>query len=120
VFELSGRPQALNQAIAVTGFNGRIVIGSWYGQKKAPVAFGTTFHRSRIHLVSSQVSTIAPTLTGRWSTRRRMFSALHTLQRVKPSEHFITHRYPVTQAAQAYSLLDKRPHSAIQVLLTYQ
>lgn len=120
VFELSGQPEALNQAIAVTGYNGRVVIGSWYGQKKTDVALGGTFHRSRIRLVSSQVSTIAPVLTGRWNKRRRILSALSMLRLIKPSEHFITHRYPVTRAAQAYSLLDKRPHTAIQVLLTYQ
>jgi len=34
-YELSGNPAALNQAIAVTGFDGRVVIGSWYGQKRA-------------------------------------------------------------------------------------
>lgn len=120
VLELSGQPEALDQAIAVTGFHGRVVIGSWYGQKKSPVALGGRFHRSRIRLVSSQVSTIAPVLTGRWDKERRILSALRMLRLIKPSEHFITHRYPVTRAAKAYSLLDKRPHTAIQVLLTYQ
>lgn len=120
VFELSGQPQALNQAIAVTGFHGRVVIGSWYGKKKTTVALGGTFHRSRIRLVSSQVSTIAPELTGRWSTKRRILSALHMLQQLKPSEHFITHHFPITHAAKAYALLDKHPGTAIQVVLTYQ
>jgi len=31
-FELSGSPSALNDAIELTTFSGRIVIGSWYGQ----------------------------------------------------------------------------------------
>ncbi len=39
VFELSGNPSALNDAIALTKFNGRIVIGSWYGEKHAEVRF---------------------------------------------------------------------------------
>ena len=41
-YEISGNPEALNQAIAVTGFNGRVVIGSWYGRKKRPEP-GRTF-----------------------------------------------------------------------------
>jgi hypothetical protein len=64
--ELSGAPEALDTAIALTGFAGRIVIGSWYGQKRAALDLGGRFHRSRIRLVSSQVSTIDPALSGRW------------------------------------------------------
>ncbi|HKG53723.1 MAG TPA: hypothetical protein VKB04_05645, partial [Anaerolineales bacterium] len=59
-FELSGRPETLNDALAITGFSGRIVIGSWYGEKRAEIDLGGTFHRSRIKLISSQVSTVAP------------------------------------------------------------
>ena len=43
VFELSGRPEVLDTAIAVTGFGGRIVIGSWYGIKRAPIDLGAVF-----------------------------------------------------------------------------
>ncbi|MEZ4683983.1 MAG: hypothetical protein R2932_58215 [Caldilineaceae bacterium] len=32
VFELTGNPDALNDAIALAGYNGRVLIGSWYGQ----------------------------------------------------------------------------------------
>ena len=35
IFELSGNPEALNQAIDIAGFNTRIVIGSWYGTRRA-------------------------------------------------------------------------------------
>ncbi|MEZ4615523.1 MAG: zinc-binding alcohol dehydrogenase [Caldilineaceae bacterium] len=34
VFELTGNPDALNDAIALAGYNGRVLIGSWYGQKR--------------------------------------------------------------------------------------
>jgi 2-desacetyl-2-hydroxyethyl bacteriochlorophyllide A dehydrogenase len=37
-FELSGSPSVLNNAIALTAFSGRIVIGSWYGQKRISAA----------------------------------------------------------------------------------
>ena len=32
-YEISGNPAALDQAIAATGFSGRVVIGSWYGSQ---------------------------------------------------------------------------------------
>jgi len=40
VFELSGNPAALNQALAIAGPGARIVIGSWYGAKKAELDLG--------------------------------------------------------------------------------
>jgi 2-desacetyl-2-hydroxyethyl bacteriochlorophyllide A dehydrogenase len=117
-YELSGNPSALNQAIAVTGFGGRVVVGSYYGSKRADIDLGGYFHRSRIRIISSQVSTLAPELTGRWSVARRLRLALEMLEQVHPA-HLITHRVPITRAAEAYALLDERPYEGIQVILTY-
>jgi 2-desacetyl-2-hydroxyethyl bacteriochlorophyllide A dehydrogenase len=117
-YELSGSPGALDQAIAATGYTGRVVIGSWYGRKRAELDLGGRFHRSRIRLISSQVSSIAPEWRGRWTKSRRLNVAWQMLRRVRPAG-LITHRYPITQASQAYALLDRRPEEAIQVILTY-
>jgi 2-desacetyl-2-hydroxyethyl bacteriochlorophyllide A dehydrogenase len=119
IYELSGNPAALNQAIGIAGTGARIVIGSWYGNKKAELDLGGSFHRNRIKLISSQVSTIAPRLTARWSKTRRLTVALDMIRQVNPGR-FVTHRFDVHQAAEAYELLDKRPHETIQVLLTYK
>jgi len=118
VFELSGSPSALNDAIALTAFSGRIVIGSWYGEKRAPVDLGSVFHRSRTKLISSQVSTIAPELSGRWDKARRFGVAWEALKRIQPQK-WITHRFPIEEAGKAYELLDQNPHETIQILLTY-
>jgi threonine dehydrogenase-like Zn-dependent dehydrogenase len=40
------------------------------------------------------------------------------LEQIRPA-HLITHRFPLTQAAQAYALLDQHPQEAIQIILTY-
>ncbi len=117
-YELTGDPAALDQAIAATGFNGRIVIGSWYGQKKAFLDLGGRFHRSRISLISSQVSTITPGLQSRWGKTRRWEIALQMLQKLRPLG-LVTHGFPVHEAAQAYELLDQKPEEAIQIILTY-
>ena len=119
VYELSGSPQALNHAIELTGFNGRIVIGSWYGNKTAPLNLGGRFHRSRIKLISSQVSTLSPQLTSRWTKARRFETALNLLKQIKPSR-FITHRFKLSDAAKAYQLLDQRPEEAMQVIFDYE
>jgi 2-desacetyl-2-hydroxyethyl bacteriochlorophyllide A dehydrogenase len=117
-FELSGSPSALNDAIALTTFSGRIVIGSWYGEKRADVDLGGAFHRSRIKLISSQVSTIAPELSERWSKARRFDITWEALKRIQP-EKWITHRFPIEEANKAYQILDEDPQSTIQIIFEY-
>ncbi len=117
-YELTGNPAALDQAIAATGFNGRVVIGSWYGRKMTQLHLGGRFHRSRMRLISSQVSTLPPELTGRWNKRRRYEITWQMLQEIRPAR-LITQRFPITEANQAYGLLDKNPADTIQVILTY-
>ncbi|MGB7873984.1 MAG: zinc-binding alcohol dehydrogenase [Anaerolineales bacterium] len=116
--ELSGSPVALDDAIALTGFGGRVVVGSWYGEKKASLGLGGAFHRSRIKLISSQVSTIAPEMSGRWDKARRFEVAWEALERVQPQK-WITHRFPLEGAKEAYRLLDKSPEETIQVVFDY-
>jgi len=118
-YELSGNPAALDQAISATGFNGRVVVGSWYGSKKAEIDLGGYFHRRRISIVSSQVSTLAPEFTGRWTTSRRLQVAMSMVENIRPTG-LVTHRLPVSRAVEAFNLLDQHPEDAIQVILTYE
>ena len=117
-YEISGSPTALDQAILTTGFAGRIIIGSWYGSKRANLDLGGRFHRNRIQLTNSQVSSIAPEFNGRWTKKRRFDIAWEMIRQLKPSR-FITHRFSINQAACAYQLLDQNPAEVIQIMLTY-
>ena len=117
-YELSGEPAVLDAAIAATAFGGRIVIGSWYGRKQAPLDLGGHFHRNRIQLISSHVDTLAPEFSARWSLMRRQQIALNQLAPVAPSQ-LISHRYNIADASDAYALLDEDSEQALQVILTY-
>lgn len=119
VFELTGDPAALNVAIDLAGFAGRIVIGSWYGNAPVAVDLGGRFHRSRIRLVASQVSTLPPEFAARWDRTRRLQTAWEMIRRHRPSR-LITHAIPLERAAEAYELLDRRPEEALQVVFTYR
>jgi 2-desacetyl-2-hydroxyethyl bacteriochlorophyllide A dehydrogenase len=118
VFELSGAPEALDIAIAAAGFSGRVVVGSWYGTKRAAIDLGGQFHRNRLQLVSSQVSTIAPDFSGRWTKLRRYDVAWEMIRRLRPGR-LVTHTFPIERAAEAYQLLDQHPQETLQVTLTY-
>ena len=119
IYELSGNPEALDQAVDIAGFDTRIVIGSWYGTRKATLDLGAGFHRNRIRFISSQVSTLAPEFSGRWSKNRRMNVAWEMIRRIKPAD-FITHRFDIHRASEAYELLNDRPGETLQVVLTYE
>lgn len=119
VFEVSGSPLALNLAIDLCGFDSRIVIGSWYGTKQAALNLGGQFHRRRIRLLSSQVSTVAPELSGRWSKERRFSVAWEMIKRLQPAR-LITHRFELVQAAEAYRLLaEGQDDTVLQVIFRY-
>ncbi len=118
IIEVSGNPQALDAAVRTVGFAGRIVIGSWYGQKTAPLTLGGQFHRNRVRLVSSQVSTLAPQHTGRWDKARRTALAWRLLCRI-PADELITHQFPLHDAPAVYRQLDQQPETMLQVIFQY-
>jgi 2-desacetyl-2-hydroxyethyl bacteriochlorophyllide A dehydrogenase len=103
IYELSGQPAALNTAINLAGYAGRIVVGSWYGTRSAPLTLGGRFHRERLQLISSQVSTIAPQLSGRWDKARR-FALVWQLLESLPNAGWQT-VVPAAQAQHAYQQL---------------
>ena len=118
VYEVSGVPQALDLAINLCSYSGRIVMGSWYGNKAATLHLGGVAHRNRIKLMSSQVSTIAPELTGRWDKTRRFNVAWDMIRHIKPQQ-MITHRAPLEAASALYALLDQAPEKILQAVFVY-
>jgi 2-desacetyl-2-hydroxyethyl bacteriochlorophyllide A dehydrogenase len=117
-YELTGNPIALDLAVELSGYNSRIIVGSWYGNKSSPLNLGGKFHRNRLKLISSQVSTIEPELTGRWDKNRRLTTACDMIKQINP-EKLISKTFEFDQAQQAYNLLDSSPEDTLQVLLKY-
>lgn len=119
VFELTGSPAALDLAVDLCAYSGRIVVGSWYGSKREQINLGERFHRNRMTIVSSQVSTISPELSGRWNKARRFAVAWERIGRCRPAR-FISHNFPFSEAAEAYRLLDESPRATTQVIFNYK
>ena len=120
--EASGSAAGFRLALSSCGFSGRLVVGSWYGtgaRSQAFNAFDTAFHRNRVRIVPSQVSTIDPSLTGRWSRARRLASAWEAIRSLRPGR-LITHRVPFALAADAYRLIAGSQGQTIQVMLVHE
>jgi 2-desacetyl-2-hydroxyethyl bacteriochlorophyllide A dehydrogenase len=116
--EASGSPAALQACVDTAAFGGTVVVASWYGAREVTVGLGGAFHRRRLRLVSSQVSTLDPSLSPRWSRERRT-DLVRTLLTEITLENLISHRFPFDAAASAYELLETKPEECLQVVLDY-
>lgn len=118
IFEVSGQPDALDLAISLSGYTSRIVIGSWYGSKTVSVDLGGAAHRNRLQLITSQVSTIAPELSGRWSKQRRYDLAWDMIRTADPTR-LVTHLLPLNKADELYKQMHEGQSGIVQPLFKY-
>ena len=118
IIEVSSNPAALTAAVRCAPFGARIVVGSWYGTKSVTLDLGGSYHRNRIQIISSQVSTLDGRFSNRWDKARRIQVAWSHLAHL-PVDDLISHRFPIEAATDAYRLLDRNAAAALQVLFTY-
>ncbi|HLZ31485.1 MAG TPA: zinc-binding alcohol dehydrogenase [Chloroflexota bacterium] len=118
VIEASGSAAALDQALDALVFGGTCVVCSWYGTKPVELRLGGAFHRQRLRIVSSQVSTIDAALQPRWTHQRRLALARDLLPGLELAG-LISHRIPLARAADAFGLVDQHADQTVQVVLTY-
>jgi len=119
VFEASGVPQALQQAIRVTGREGTIGVVSFYGDRPVELVLTPEFHVGRQRIVSTMVGHVNPALRStRWDFRRRTRATIELLPGLHTAE-MITHRIPFDHAPKAFQLLDETPDDVLAIALTY-
>jgi 2-desacetyl-2-hydroxyethyl bacteriochlorophyllide A dehydrogenase len=117
--ELSGVPAALADALPLLAHEGTALVGSWYGRQQVPLPLGGAFHRRRLTLRSSQVSTVPAPLAGRWDITRRRRVAAELLDEL-PVAALATTEFPFDDAPQAYEALDGRAPGIVHVALRYR
>lgn len=79
VIHASGTSEGLDTALALAGFEARVVELSWYGDRAVHAALGKAFHAQRLTLVSSQVGHVPAPRRARWTNARRLTTALALL-----------------------------------------
>jgi 2-desacetyl-2-hydroxyethyl bacteriochlorophyllide A dehydrogenase len=118
VVESSGDPTVLPAALDLLRHEGTVIVASWYGRKETRLALGAAFHRRRLTIRSSQVSTIPARLAAAWDLARRREAALRLLREL-PVESLATHEFPFERAADAYAAIDRADDDLIHAALTY-
>lgn len=119
VIEVSGNPAALAAALPLLAHEGTALVASWYGLRPVTLPLGAEFHRRRLTIRSTQVSTIPARLAGTWSRDRRRATARRLLDEL-PVQTLATHVFPFTDAAAAYAAVDRGEPGLLHAAFDYR
>lgn len=119
VIEATGRPEALDRAIAHAGFEAVVTVASFYGTRRSPIDLGQAFHRKRLSLRSSQVSSLPPARAPRWGYDRR-FALVIELLRDGRLDTLLDAVVPFDDAAGAYERTASAAEPPLQVVFRYR
>jgi 2-desacetyl-2-hydroxyethyl bacteriochlorophyllide A dehydrogenase len=118
VVEASGTPDALPGALDLLDHEGTVLVASWYGTRSAVLPLGGRFHRRRLTIRSTQVSTIPARLADRWDRHRRLRAAARLLPTL-PLDVLATHTFSFEEAAAAYRAIDDGVPGLLHAALGY-
>ena len=118
VVEVSGNPDGLAGSLGLLAHEGTALVCSWYGTRPVPLPLGAAFHRRRLAIRGTQVSTIPAALGARWDRGRRAQLAWRLLREL-PVAVLCTHEFPFEAAAEAYSHTDRKQDGLIHAALAY-
>jgi 2-desacetyl-2-hydroxyethyl bacteriochlorophyllide A dehydrogenase len=116
--EASGNPEALASGLRLLAHEGTALVASWYGTKPVALPLGEAFHRRRLCIRSSQVSTLPAALGARWTVARRRAVALALIGEL-PLSVLATHEFPLAEAADAFAALDRGEEGLMHPALCY-
>ncbi|MDQ3867042.1 MAG: zinc-binding alcohol dehydrogenase [Actinomycetota bacterium] len=115
--EATGNPDVLGERLGLLASEGVALVASWYGVKPVTLPLGGPFHRRRLEIRSSQVSTLG-SRAGRWDRKRRLETTRRLLAEL-PLAPLASHTVPFERAAEAYAALDRGDDGLVHVALAY-
>lgn len=119
VVDATGSPYAPGPALDLLAHEGTLLLASWLGTKDVTLPLGRAFHRRRLAIRSTQVSTVPAALSGTWTPERRRREAAALLAEL-PLGALATHTYPFARAAEAFAALDRGEEGLMHVALAYE
>jgi 2-desacetyl-2-hydroxyethyl bacteriochlorophyllide A dehydrogenase len=118
VIDAAGNSEALAGALELLSHEGTVLVASWYGTKPVTLPLGGSFHRRRLTLRSTQVSSIPGRLAPRWTLQRRRETTLELMKEL-PLGQLATHTFPVGEVAAAFEAVDSKADELIHAALSY-
>src|SRR5260221_3770947 len=118
VIDASGNPDAPAMALNMLAHEGTLLIASWFGTKPVVLPLGGAFHRRRLIIRSTQVSTMPARLSGTWTRSRRRREAVGVLAEL-PLAQLCTHVFAFGHAAEAFRAVDQGKPGLVPAVLDY-
>lgn len=117
IIEATGNPEALAENLGILSAEGVAIVASWYGSKPVTLPLGAEFHRRRLEIRSSQVSTVGHRAV-RWDRGRRL-ETTQTLLAELPLSLLASHTLPLERATEAYAAIDRGDVGVVHVALSH-
>jgi threonine dehydrogenase-like Zn-dependent dehydrogenase len=118
VIDASGNPDAPAMALNLLAHEGTLLIASWFGVKPVTLPLGGAFHRRRLTIRSTQVSTVPARLSGTWTPSRRRRETVELLAGL-PLAQLCTHVFAFDRAADAFQAVDQGKPGLMHAVLDY-
>ena len=118
VIDASGNTEAPARALDLLAHEGTLLIASWFGRKPVELPLGGAFHRRRLTIRSTQVSTIPARMSATWTVERRRAEAAALLPEL-PLAELCTHVFPFANAADAFRAVDENTPGLMHAVLDY-
>ena len=118
VIDASGNPDAPAIALNMLAHEGTLLVASWFGIKPVVLPLGGAFHRRRLIIRSTQVSTLPAALSATWTRSRRRTEAVELLPEL-PLAELCTHVFAFADAAEAFRAVDAGTPGLMHAVLDY-
>jgi len=118
VIDASGNPDAPAGALDMLAHEGTLLVASWFGTKPVVLPLGGAFHRRRLVIRSTQVSTLPASLSATWTRSRRRQEAVDLLPEL-PLAELCTHVFGFGDAAEAFRAVDQGTPGLMHAVLSY-
>ena len=118
VIDASGNPDAPAMALNLLAHEGTLLIASWFGTKPVVLPLGGAFHRRRLTIRSTQVSTVPARLSPTWSRSRRRQETVELLTEL-PLAELCTDVFDFGDAADAFQAVDQGKPGLMHAVLNY-
>src|SRR5262249_62426579 len=105
VIDASGNPDAPAMALNMLAHEGTLLIASWFGTKPVVLPLGGAFHRRRLIIRSTHVSTVPARLSGTWTRSRRRRETLELMAEL-PFAQLCTHVFAFGHPAPGLQAVD--------------